>query len=154
MVPNSFLDDLESAALAMEGMDEDRALAKPHLYNCLSLLHQALGTDSWVGLYIKKGDRLLLGPFQGTPACEVIPFSKGVVGACYTQQRVIAVEDVRQFPGYICCDEKAASEICVPLCEGDDVSAVLDIDLSYPHCFNEDEIALFLKVGAVLQRFI
>jgi len=149
-----FLPDLESAALAIEALNEDRGLRKPHLYNALSLLHVALGNDSWVGLYVKEGSHLYLGPFQGTPACEKIAFGKGVVGTCYSEQRIIAVTDVTTFPGYICCDAKAASEICLPLCEGDEVTAILDIDLPYIHEFSEDEIALFLKIATDLQRFL
>ena len=146
-------DDISGILLALKGLDDNPKLRLPHLYNALSLLHQCLGEDSWVGLYIQEGDELFLGPFQGTPACERILSGKGVVGVCQKERRVIAVKDVTEFPGYICCDAKAKSEICVPLLQKDDSIVVLDIDLSYIHDFSGEE-DLFVEVGKELNRFL
>ena len=146
-------DTLESVLLALQGLDDNPELKLPHLYNALSLLHESLGTNSWVGLYVQKGDVLLLGPFQGTPACEKIAPGKGVVGVCHKQNQTIAVSDVSTFPGYICCDAKAKSEICIPLKKADGSISVLDIDLDYIHDFDE-EIPLFEKVAAQINRLL
>lgn len=154
MAKNFDFSSLDSAALAISGLDEDLELTLPHLYNALSLLHQALGEASWVGLYLKKSDRLLLGPFQGTPACEVIPFTKGVVGACYTRNEVVAVPDVSKFPGYICCDAAAKSEICVPLLQQGNVIGVLDIDLPDLHEFEKDEIFYYKTIAEKLAKYL
>ncbi|MBR1846462.1 MAG: GAF domain-containing protein [Bacilli bacterium] len=148
----NLLPELESASVAINALDDSPDLRSPHLYNALSLLHESLGKDSWVGLYVEKNGRLLLGPFQGTPACEKIAFGKGVVGACHAQKKTIAVEDVMKFPGYICCDAKAASEICIPLFRDGATYAILDIDLPYIHAFRDEEIMQFEKIARDLQR--
>jgi L-methionine (R)-S-oxide reductase len=104
------------------------SLAK--LLNTLSLVKEALGEGFWVGLYVydEKSNSLNLGPFQGSPACEVIKPAKGVVGSCYTSKRALYVKDVSKFPGYISCDSKVKSEAVWPLMYDEQVIAVLDID--------------------------
>lgn len=146
-------EELQSVLLSVQAMDDRPELQLPHLYNALSLLHVTLGEGSWVGLYCSTGSELLLGPFQGTPACERIAFGKGVVGACFSRGETIAVPDVHQFPGYICCDEAAASEICVPIKSGNKTLAILDIDLPYKYDYTE-EISLFEKIANRLASFI
>lgn len=147
-------EELQSVLLSVQAMDDKPELQLPHLYNALSLLHVTLGEGSWVGLYCSTGSELLLGPFQGTPACERIAFGKGVVGTCFSHDETIAVPDVHQFPGYICCDEAAASEICVPMKKEDKLIAILDIDLPYPHEFVNDEIKAFEDVARAMSQFL
>ena len=153
-MPTELTELLNSVCQGIEAFEPDGKLRLPHLYNALSLLHVSLGEASWVGIYEKKGDELLLGPFQGTPACEAIRFGKGVVGSCYEQQKTIAVKDVHEFPGYICCDPTAKSEICVPLRVDEIVVAILDIDLPYIHEFTEEEVKAFETFAIDLQRFL
>lgn len=154
MPPIDYSTELESVVVAIEAMSDDPRLRKPHLYNALSLLHETLGKDSWVGLYLLEGDDLFLGPFQGTMACEVIHPSRGVVGECFFTNKTIYVQDVSTWPNYICCDPKAKSEICVPLrnkhgtCIG-----VLDIDLADVHDF-QNEVKPFEKAAISLLRFL
>lgn len=98
---------LSDALLGVSALDHDEDLKSAHLHNALSLIHQALGEGSWVGLYLATPTRLTLGPFQGTPACEKIAFGKGVVGECYETRKTITVTDVTARPNYICCDAAA-----------------------------------------------
>lgn len=128
----------------------DEKFKNVHLWNSLSFLHEALGRDSWVGLYLDKDGELLLGPFQGTPACEHIAYGRGVVGSCYEQNKTLAVSDVTKFPGYICCDASAKSEICVA-CPN---KGVLDIDFAKNENFSEEDIRHFEEVSELLFSFI
>ena len=133
--------------------DNDPELKLAHLGNALSVIRQNLPDNSWVGIYLDTGSRLVLGAFQGTPACESIAYGKGVVGACFSQNKPIAVEDVSTFPGYICCDAAAASELCVPIEKEGKIIAVLDIDRPDHHDF-EDEIPLFEKLAKILANWL
>lgn len=144
---------LSDALLGFSALDHDEDLKSAHLHNALSLIHQALGEGSWVGLYLATPTRLTLGPFQGTPACEKIAFGKGVVGECYETRKTITVTDVTARPNYICCDAAAKSEICVPMFEDGKLLAVFDIDLPYVHEYKPAETALFEKIAAELVRF-
>ena len=145
--------DLESVVLGIDAFDDEIELSAAHLHNALSLLHQVLGEGSWVGLYLATPTRLILGPFQGTPACEKIAFGKGVVGECYSSEKTITVKDVTKRANYICCDAAAKSEICVPMKKDGRLVAVLDVDLPYVHECADKEIVAFEKIAAKLLRF-
>jgi len=132
--------------------DQDPTLAKAHLGNALSLLKGSLPEKSWVGLYLFENGRLILGSFQGTPACEVIQIGKGVVGTCYQKGKTIFVKDVATFPGYICCDATAASEICVPIVKDGQIVAILDIDRPDHHDF-ESEVATYESIAEILANW-
>lgn len=119
---------LAALAALTDGCGEELKL--PRLLNALAALKQQMPAGAWVGVYLKKGDKLLLGPFQGTPACEVIALGQGVVGACFAQEKTLVVPDVKEFRGYICCDAAAAQEICVPLRINGETVGVFDVD--YP----------------------
>jgi GAF domain-containing protein len=99
-----------------------------NLANVAAVLKEALGFF-WVGFYIKKGDHLVLGPFQGPLACTRIGLDKGVCGAAYTSAETVVVPDVDAFPGHIACSTSARSEIVVPMFDRSNaVFAVLDVD--------------------------
>lgn len=100
----------------------------PNLANASALLWMALGDINWAGFYLMKSGELLLGPFQGKPACIHIPVGKGVCGAAAAEGRTQRVDDVHQFPGHIACDSASNSEIVVPIRSGDKILGVLDID--------------------------
>lgn len=108
-----------------------------NLANVAAVLKEALGFF-WVGFYLKKGDQLVLGPFQGPLACTRINFDQGVCGHAYTTRETVIVPDVDQFPGHIACSTPARSEIVVPLFtpEGD-VWAVLDVDSDVLNDFSQ-----------------
>ena len=118
--------------------------AVPHrtanLANLSALLNQTLTEINWVGFYLVEGDRLVLGPFQGKPACIEIPFGKGVCGTAAAQDATQLVDDVHAFPGHIACDCDSRSEIVVPLHCGSAVVGVLDIDSPVRARFTEDDL--------------
>jgi L-methionine (R)-S-oxide reductase len=99
-----------------------------NLANVAAVLKEAFGFF-WVGFYLKRGDQLVLGPFQGPLACTRIDFDKGVCGHAYTTRETVIVPNVDEFPGHIACSSASKSEIVVPMIDGDgDVFAVLDVD--------------------------
>jgi GAF domain-containing protein len=120
-----------------------------NLSNSAALLFQVMDRVSWAGFYIRRADSLVLGPFQGKPACAVIPFGKGVCGTALEKSRTIVVPDVRLFPGHIACDEASLSEIVVPVMKDGQVNAVLDIDSMETDRFTEEDargLETFVKV--------
>jgi L-methionine (R)-S-oxide reductase len=99
-----------------------------NLANTAALLYTELADLNWAGFYLLKEGELVLGPFQGKPACVRIPLGKGVCGTAAAQRRSIIVADVHQFPGHIACDSASNSELVVPLIRGDQLLGVLDLD--------------------------
>lgn len=110
--------------------DGDAKLKWAHIGNILSIAKAYVPDKGWIGIYLLIEGDLILGPFQGTPACEKIKVGKGVVGECFASNKTILVEDVSKYPNYICCDEATKSELCVPLLKEGKPIGVLDID--YP----------------------
>lgn len=107
--------------------------------NTCALLYQSLPNVNWVGFYIAEGKQLVLGPFQGKPACVRIPFGKGVCGTAAAKRKTIVVPDVNRFPGHIACDSASQSEIVVPLLNWGKLLGVLDIDSASRERFDEDD---------------
>lgn len=125
--------------------DEKNVVA--NLANASALLNYFLHDINWVGFYIAEGNELVLGPFQGLPACVRIPFGKGVCGTAAAEKRTVRVADVHTFPGHIACDAASQSEIVVPMIKDGHVIGVLDIDSPIKNRFDEiDE--------QYLQRFV
>ena len=120
------------------------------LSNASAVLNQ-LENINWCGFYIAEGETLYLGPFQGDPACTVIPFGKGVCGTAAKERRSIIVDDVNKFEGHIACSSLSKSEIVVPIIKDNKVVAVIDVDSPiYSRFTKEDEktlqeIAVFLS---------
>ena len=132
---------------------EDDLIA--NLSNASALLNQFLSDINWVGFYLtKEKNQLVLGPFQGLPACVRIPFGRGVCGTAAANNETLRIADVHQFPGHIACDAASNSEIVIPLVKNDEVIGVLDIDSPLKERFNEtDEKYLKLFVD-VLSEYI
>ena len=116
---------LESQFIAIAG-DEQDALANSS--NFVGLLFNALDDINWLGIYVLRGEELVLGPFQGKPACVRIPVGNGVCGRAAATRETQVVPDVHAFPGHIVCDAESRSEIVVPLIVGEELIGVLDID--------------------------
>ena len=108
----------------VEGEDDFIANAA----NFSALLFHTLPDLNWAGFYLLKGGELVLGPFQGRPACVRIPLGGGVCGTAAAARRTVVVENVHEFPGHIACDSASNSEIVVPLLKGDELLGVLDLD--------------------------
>ena len=96
--------------------------------NMAAVLFQTLPHVNWAGFYFLRGDELVLGPFQGRPACVRIPLGKGVCGTAAARRETVVVADVHAFPGHIACDAASRSEIVVPLIRAGELLGVLDID--------------------------
>lgn len=96
--------------------------------NLSSLLYHSLPDVNWTGFYLRRGDELVLGPFQGKLACVRIPIGKGVCGTAAEQRQTILVDNVHDFPGHIACDSASNSEIVVPLIKDERLLGVLDLD--------------------------
>ena len=96
--------------------------------NAAAAIFHALPALNWAGFYLLRGNELVLGPFQGRPACVRIPLGKGVCGAAAQRRASVLVPDVAAFPGHIACDTASQSELVVPLLAGDGLLGVLDLD--------------------------
>jgi len=110
-----------------------------NLSNASALLNQFFDRINWVGFYMMDGSELVLGPFQGFPACIRIPVGRGVCGSTVTKKETIIVPDVHAFPGHIACDAASQSEIVVPLIKNDKVIGVLDIDSPEKNRFQQED---------------
>lgn len=125
-----------------------------NLANASALLRQALPEINWVGFYLVQGGRLVLGPFQGKPACIEIPLGRGVCGAAAAQDRLLLVPDVHAFPGHIACDDASRSELVLPLHANGAVAGVLDIDSPRPGRFTEGDAAGVALLAPVLEGLL
>lgn len=96
--------------------------------NFSSLIYYSLSDLNWAGFYLYKDGELVLGPFQGKPACVRIGMGKGVCGTAAEKRQTVIVENVYEFPGHIACDSASNSEVVIPLVRGDRLIGVLDID--------------------------
>ena len=118
------------------------------LSNASAFLNEYLDDINWVGFYLVKDNDLILGPFQGRPACSFIEFGKGVCGTCLKKKETIVVNNVHEFDGHIACDYRTNSEIVVPIFKNNEVVCLLDIDSeSYSRFENQkDEVEEFAKI--------
>jgi len=116
--------------------------------NLSALVYHALPALNWVGFYFYDGTELVVGPFQGLPACVRIPLDKGVCGAAARTRLTQRVADVHQFPGHIACDAASRSELVVPLVDGDRLLGVFDLDSPEPGRFDADDQAGLEAIAA------
>ncbi|MGA9872473.1 MAG: GAF domain-containing protein [Rhodococcus sp. (in: high G+C Gram-positive bacteria)] len=117
--------------------------------NISALVFSALPDVNWVGFYLFDGTELVVGPFQGMPACVRIALDKGVCGAAAATRRTQRVADVHAFPGHIACDSATRSEVVVPLYDGDTLIGVFDLDSPVPDRFDADDQAGLEAIAAV-----
>ncbi len=110
-----------------------------NLANTSALIFQSLPELNWAGFYLWRGGELVVGPFQGKPACVRIASGRGVCGGAVAQRRSLVVPDVHAFPGHIACDAASRSELVVPLMRGEAVLGVLDLDSPRPGRFDEED---------------
>ena len=137
--PEQYAQLLQQARALLHGESDRIANAA----NLSALLYHALPRLNWVGFYFFDGSELVVGPFQGLPACVRIPLDKGVCGAAASTRSTQLVEDVHAFPGHIACDAASRSEVVVPLVLGDALIGVLDLDSPDPARFDvEDQTGL------------
>ena len=120
--------------------------------NLSALVYHALPQLNWVGFYFFDGTELVVGPFQGLPACVRIPLHKGVCGAAASSRQTQRVEDVDAFPGHIACDSASRSELVVPLLQGDVLIGVFDIDSPVTARFDADDQAGLEAIARIFEE--
>ena len=135
--PELYRDLVSSLGALLEGETDPLA----NLANASALLSAALDGINWCGFYLLRGGELVLGPFQGKPACVRIAMGKGVCGTAAESRQTLVVPDVQVFPGHIACDEASRSEIVVPILVGGVLAGVLDVDAPEKSRFDEDDRA-------------
>ena len=123
-----------------------------NLANAAAAIWQALENINWAGFYLMDGGKLVLGPFQGKPACIEIPVGKGVCGTAVAENKTQRVEDVHKFPGHIACDCASNSEIVVPMYKNGEIYGVLDIDSPYYARFSKEDQAGLEELVRVLEK--
>ncbi|HNY94956.1 MAG TPA: GAF domain-containing protein [Flexilinea sp.] len=125
------------------------------LANTAALLMTELENVSWAGFYLEKEGELILGPFQGKPACIHIPLGKGVCGTAFVTRQTLRVPDVHAFSGHIACDSESASEIVIPLSNrSGKLIGVMDLDSKKPDRFSEDDQAGLEMLAVALREFL
>ena len=144
--------DYTMIAKQIRALAEISAKWLPLFSNASALLYEAMEQVNWAGFYLADGDALLLGPFQGKPACVRIEKGRGVCGAAFREDAVQLVPDVHAFPGHIACDSASNSEIVLPVHAGGRVAAVLDIDSPVLRRFSEEDREGLAQIVAVLEE--
>lgn len=125
-----------------------------NLSNASALLNDQLDNINWLGFYLIKGNELILGPFQGKPACVHIPIGKGVCGTAVAKAEIQRVADVNAFPGHIACDANSQSEIVLPIYQDNTIIGVLDIDAPITNRFSKDDEEGLKEVVTVLEKHL
>jgi L-methionine (R)-S-oxide reductase len=147
--PELYRDLAASLGALLEGETDPIA----NLANASALLFAAVGGINWCGFYLLRGGELVLGPFQGKPACVRIALGKGVCGTAAQSRATLVVPDVQVFPGHIACDDASRSEIVVPILLGGGLAGVLDVDAPEQSRFDdEDRAGLEAFVAALTPR--
>ncbi|MDH4047571.1 MAG: GAF domain-containing protein [Gammaproteobacteria bacterium] len=120
--------DYELLAKQAEVLLSDEPDPLANTANFVALINEYVSNINWVGVYVLRGNELVLGPFQGKPACVHIPLGKGVCGTAAQNKKTLRVADVHAFKGHIACDTASNSELVVPLISGERLLGVLDVD--------------------------
>ena len=141
-------------ALALEGLVTGEPDPIANMANTSALIFETLPDVNWVGFYRNVDGELVLGPFQGRPACIRIPFGSGVCGVAAQTRQVQRVEDVHAFPGHIACDSASNSEIVVPLIRDGELLGVLDIDSPNVARFTAEDEAGVIRLAEILTRVL
>ena len=119
--------------------------------NISALIYSYLDKINWAGFYFLRKNKLVLGPFQGEPACSIIQIGKGVCGTSVKEKRAIIVADVDKFPGHIACSSKSKSELVVPILKSKgEIIGVIDIDSPILNRFAEEDLSLIEKVARIV----
>ena len=139
-------------ASALEGLVAGESDAIANMANASALIFETLPDVNWAGFYRNVGGELVLGPFQGRPACIRIKFGEGVCGAAAQSRKVQRVEDVNAFPGHIACDSASASELVVPIVRDGELIAVLDLDSPRTGRFTQEDEAGCVRLAEILAK--
>jgi GAF domain-containing protein len=143
--------ELDATLAALLAGENDRIA---NLANAAALLFEQLPDLNWAGFYLARGRELVLGPFQGRPACVRIALGQGVCGTAAARRASVVVTDVHAFPGHIACDSASNSEIVVPLLAGNLLLGVMDLDSPLPGRFDEQDREGLERIAATIVRSI
>ena len=141
-------------ASAIEGLVTGEPDGIANMANAIAVIWETLPDLNWAGFYRNIGGELVLGPFQGRPACIRIPFGSGVCGAAAATLQVQRVDDVHAFDGHIACDSASNSELVVPIMRDGELVAVLDLDSPKYARFTEEDEAGCVRLCEILARAI
>lgn len=144
--------DYDTLLAQLAGIVGNETDAVANLSNASAVIKMNMEGINWVGFYLVRDEQLVLGPFQGKPACIRIPFGRGVCGTAAQEDAVQLVEDVHRFKGHIACDEASNSEIVVPLHRDGKVVAVLDIDSPVLARFTAEDKVKLERCAALLEN--
>lgn len=142
--------NIDSLQKLLVSLIEDEPNQIANLSNAAALLNQHLDRINWAGFYLLEKDTLVLGPFQGLPACVRIPLGKGVCGTAALKRETIVVPNVHEFPGHIACDQASRSEIVVPMIKNNELIGVLDIDSPEESRFDAHDAEMLEQFVAIL----
>lgn len=144
----------EEVGLQLTGLFEDCPHRMANLANASAVLNLAMDQINWVGFYLLEWEKqqLILGPFQGKPACVEIPVGKGVCGTAVAKDEIMLIKDVHEFPGHIACDADSRSEIVLPIHAGGKIIGVLDIDSPVTARFDEEDREGLKKVVTIIEE--
>ena len=146
--------DYEALCMKLTGLLDGVPHRIANLANASALIYESLEDLNWAGFYLLEGETLVLGPFQGRPACIEIPLGRGVCGTAAQTGQTQLVPDVHLFPGHIACDSASNSEIVVPLRVDGKVVGVLDLDSPWPGRFTVEDQAGLEAVGSIVSQML
>ncbi len=135
---------------ALRALLEDETDALANAANAAAAVFASLPDLNWAGFYVLRGAELVLGPFQGLPACVRIPLGRGVCGTAAAERRALLVSDVTAFPGHIACDAASRSELVVPMLDAGRLVGVLDLDSPRQGRFTEADLEGCTRIAALL----
>lgn len=144
----------ESLLSMMDSLLKDETDVITNLSNTSALIKALVSDVNWAGFYVIKNNELVLGPFQGLPACNRIQIGKGVCGTSALKGETMLVKDVHSFPGHIACDSQSNSEIVIPLKQNNKVYGVLDLDSPTVGRFNEEDKTYLEKVAEIINKYV
>ena len=146
--------DYNSLNSILRSLTEDVPHMISNLANASSLIFNTLNDLNWAGFYILENGKLVLGPFQGKPACIEIEIGKGVCGTAVAENKTQRIDNVHLFPGHIACDGASNSEIVIPIHKGKDIFGVLDIDSPIFERFSEDDQIGLEKFVSIIEEIL
>jgi GAF domain-containing protein len=145
---------LDNMLIMLEGLVQGDELPITKLCNASALINALIGRINWCGFYLEKNNELVLGPFQGMPACTKIEIGKGVCGTAALKKETLLIEDVHNFEGHIACDAASNSEIVIPIVKDDKLIGVLDLDSDEFNRFTALEQKYLEKSVDILNKYI
>ena len=145
---------LDNMLIMLEGLIQDEKDDLTNVCNATALINALIGRINWYGFYLMKNNELVLGPFQGMPACTRIEIGKGICGEAASKRKTILVKDVHEFSGHIACDAASNSEIVIPIVKNEKLYGVLDLDSEEFNRFTKVEQDYLEKSMKILNKYI